>query len=53
MVESFDTPIRNEMLRLDADPGYVDAVLKNGADRARAIAALNMDAVKDIIGLLR
>jgi tryptophanyl-tRNA synthetase len=47
------TPIRAEILRLDADPGYVDSVLAEGARKAREIARPNMDAVKDILGLIR
>jgi tryptophanyl-tRNA synthetase len=47
------TPIRAEILRLNADPGYVDAVLGEGAARAREIAQPNMAAVKDIVGLIR
>jgi tryptophanyl-tRNA synthetase len=31
-------PIGTEMQRLMADPGYVDSVLRDGAERARAIA---------------
>jgi tryptophanyl-tRNA synthetase len=46
-------PIRAEMLRLAADPGYVDSVLTEGAEKARAIARPNMDAIKDILGLVR
>ena len=46
-------PIRAEILRLNADPAYVDGVLAEGAERARAIARPNMDAVKDIVGLIR
>jgi tryptophanyl-tRNA synthetase len=46
-------PIRAEMLRLAADPAHTDAVLAVGAEKARAIARPNMDAVKDILGLLR
>jgi tryptophanyl-tRNA synthetase len=41
------------MKRLTADQGYVDAVLADGADRARVIAADTMTAVKDIVGLVR
>jgi tryptophanyl-tRNA synthetase len=46
-------PIRAEMLRLAADPAHTDAVLADGAERARAIARPNMDAIKDILGLVR
>jgi tryptophanyl-tRNA synthetase len=45
-------PIATEMKRLTADPGYVDQVLIDGADRARAIAAETMQATKDIIGFI-
>ncbi len=46
-------PIGNEMKRLDADPAYIDNVLRDGADRARAIARKNLVAVKDILGFVR
>ena len=46
-------PIGAEMTRLKADHAYIDSVLKRGADRARALAKPNMDAVKDIVGFLR
>jgi tryptophanyl-tRNA synthetase len=46
-------PIGSEMKRLQADPAYIDSVLADGAERASAIAAPNMAAVKDILGLLR
>jgi tryptophanyl-tRNA synthetase len=46
-------PIRAEMLRLSADPAFVDSVLAEGADKARVMARPNMDAIKDILGLVR
>ena len=46
-------PIRSEILRLNADPGHLDAILADGAARAHRLARKNMDAVKDILGLLR
>jgi tryptophanyl-tRNA synthetase len=46
-------PIRAEIQRLSSDPAHVDKVLNDGARRASAIARPNMDAVKDILGLLR
>jgi len=46
-------PIRAEMLRLNDDPAYVDSVLAEGARKARLIAQPTMDAVKDIVGLIR
>ncbi|MGX7744471.1 tryptophan--tRNA ligase [Rhodopseudomonas parapalustris] len=47
------SPISGEMKRLSADHAYVDAVLADGSDRARAIAAETMQAVKDIVGMVR
>jgi len=46
-------PIAGEMRRLLADPGHIDRVLANGAERARAIANPVLDEVKDVVGLLR
>ena len=46
-------PIAGEMRKLLSDPAHVDAVLIDGANRARAIAKPNMDAVKDIVGFIR
>ena len=46
-------PIASEMKRLVADPGHVDAILIDGADRARAIAAETMNKAKDIVGFIR
>lgn len=46
-------PIAGEMKRLVQDPAYIDSVLGNGAERAQAIAADTMKAVKDIVGLVR
>ena len=46
-------PIRSEIARLAAAPDHLDAILADGGARARALAKPNMDAVKDILGLLR
>jgi tryptophanyl-tRNA synthetase len=46
-------PIRGELRRLLQDPGAIDAVLADGADRAQKIAAETMKAVKDIVGFVR
>jgi len=46
-------PIRAEMLRLAEDPAFTDSVLAEGAEKARIIARPNMDAIKDIVGLVR
>ena len=43
-------PIATEMKRLTADPGYIEGVLIDGADRARAIADETMLATKDVVG---
>lgn len=45
-------PIAGEMRRLNADPGYIDSVLADGAARAEAIAAPVIASVKEIVGLL-
>ena len=47
------SPIAAEMRRLTADPGHIDAVLADGAERAGALARETMDAVKDIMGFVR
>ena len=46
-------PIGAEMTRLLDAPDHIDQVLRDGAERARAIAAPIMDSVKDIVGFLR
>jgi tryptophanyl-tRNA synthetase len=46
-------PIAGEMRRLVGDPSYIDAVLRNGAERAGAIAEKTMGDVRDILGMLR
>lgn len=46
-------PIAAEMRRLQADPAAIDAVLADGAQRARAIAAPIMDDVRRVVGLWR
>ena len=47
------SPIRAEMLRFNADPGHVDAVLARARSaRARSRSPI-MNAIKDILGLVR
>mgnify|MGYP000900315697 CR=1 FL=1 len=46
-------PLGAEMKRLTADPGHVDAVLRDGAERARAIAEPILREAHDIVGFLR
>jgi tryptophanyl-tRNA synthetase len=40
------------MKRLMADPGQVDAILIEGGNRAREIAAKTMTDVKNIVGFI-
>src|SRR5580700_343387 len=47
------SPIASEMKRLVADPGHVDAILVDGADRARTIADETMKITRDIVGFVR
>lgn len=46
------SPITSEMKRLLADSAEIDAVLKDGAQRAGAIAEKTLREVKDLVGLL-
>jgi tryptophanyl-tRNA synthetase len=46
------SPIAGEMRRLMADPGHVDQILIDGADRARAIANETMNKTRDIVGFI-
>ena len=45
-------PIAAEMRRISADRAYVDSVLRDGGERARAQAEGTMKQVRQIIGLL-
>ncbi|MFE4371418.1 tryptophan--tRNA ligase [Streptomyces sp. NPDC056835] len=45
-------PLRERHAELAADPGYVDGVLKEGAERARGMARPVVDAAYRAIGLL-
>lgn len=46
-------PIASEMRRIQGDRAYVDAVLRDGGERAGALAEVTMKTVRDIIGLLQ
>ncbi len=46
-------PIGAEMKRIQGDHAYIDAILKDGSDRARVLAAQTMTSVKDIVGFVR
>jgi len=45
-------PIGHEMQRLKADPGYVEAILREGAERADAIAAPVLREAMRVVGFL-
>ena len=47
------SPITDEMIRLQKDPAEIDAVLRSGAERARAIAAPILHEIKDVVGFIR
>jgi tryptophanyl-tRNA synthetase len=45
-------PIAAEMRRISSDEAYVDGVLRDGGERAGAMAEANMKMVRNIVGLL-
>lgn len=46
-------PVADEMQRLVGDRGEMDRILRDGADRARAIAVPHMDEIRKIVGFVR
>ena len=46
-------PIAGEMRRLQADPGHLDRILRDGAERAAAIAEKVLAQAYDAVGFLR
>jgi len=52
LVVDFVTPIQARTAELLEDPAYVDAVLADGAVRARTVAAETLAAVHDLVGFL-
>jgi tryptophanyl-tRNA synthetase len=46
-------PIGAEMRRLTADPAALDKILRDGAEKADAIAAPILRDVRDLVGLWR
>jgi len=52
-VNAFLRPVRDRRAELADEPGTVEQALHEGADRARAVAAETMAAVRDAVGLLR
>ena len=45
-------PISDEMRKLMADPGHIDAVLADGAERARALTNPILREIHEIVGLI-
>jgi tryptophanyl-tRNA synthetase len=45
------SPIADEMRRLLADPGHIDAVLADGGERAAVLAEKTMVDIRRIVGL--
>ena len=50
-VNSYFAPLRERRAELEADPGYVDDVLRSGNDRANEIADATLDEVRDKMGM--
>jgi tryptophanyl-tRNA synthetase len=50
-VEKFG-PVGEEMKRLMADPAHVDAILKDGAERAHKLTEPVMKEVKEVVGFI-
>lgn len=46
------SPIQRELKRLTADQGHIHSVLSDGAKQARTIAALTMEKVRSLSGIL-
>ena len=46
-------PIGAEMTRLSADSAYLDGILRDGVERAGALAETTLREIQDIMGLLR
>jgi tryptophanyl-tRNA synthetase len=46
-------PIAAEVRRMLGDPGFVDAFMKDGAERASVIAEQTMKQVRSIVGFVR
>ena len=51
LVESL-SPIRERMEQLEGDPGYVDLVLREGAEQAKRIAEENLVQIREKMGIL-
>ena len=44
-------PMRQRRAELEKEPGYIDEVLRKGAERANAVAAVTMEEVCRAVGL--
>jgi tryptophanyl-tRNA synthetase len=51
-INEFLAPLRARRLEIAKDQGYIDKVIKEGAEKARAIARVTMIEVKQRMGLL-
>ncbi len=51
-INAYLRPVRSRYAELRADPSMVEESLRKGADKARAVAAETMEAVRDRVGLL-
>ncbi|MEA4861918.1 MAG: tryptophan--tRNA ligase [Victivallaceae bacterium] len=51
-MQAYFAPMQKRRDELAADPGYVDAVLKNGAERARAVAGVTLENVRRAVGII-
>lgn len=51
LLHEYFRPYRQKRQQLENDKGYVEQVLKNGAERARQTANLTMDRVRKAVGL--
>ena len=49
MIENI-SPISNEILKLKSDKGHIFQVLKDGSEKAEAIASEKVKKIKEIIG---
>ena len=47
----FFAPMRKRREELEADPGYIESVLKNSAEKASAVARETLDQVRRAVGL--
>ncbi|MBA4781862.1 MAG: tryptophan--tRNA ligase [Rhizobiales bacterium] len=53
LAETTLRPVADEMRRLMLEPDHIDAILRDGAGRAEAIARPVMNDIKDILGFIR